>query len=68
MISSRHTKTGHVDADDAHTVDLFGQELQRHTAGGGHAQVDDDDGVDLLGVGLGVHRIADVFKQFARDQ
>jgi hypothetical protein len=36
-------KPGHVDADDAHAVDLLGQQLQRHAAGGGHAQVDDDD-------------------------
>jgi hypothetical protein len=63
-----HTKTGHVDADDAHTVDLFGQQLQWHTAGGGHTQVDDDHGVDLFRVGLGMHRITDVFKQLAGDQ
>ena len=63
-----HTKAGYVDADDAHAVDLFGQQLQRHTAGGRHTQVDDDDGVDLVRVGLGVHRFADVFKQLAGDQ
>ena len=40
-----HTKTRHIDADDAHTVDFFGQQLQWHTAGSGHTQIDDDDGV-----------------------
>ena len=32
-----HTKAGHINANDAHPVDLFGQQLQGHTAGGGHA-------------------------------
>ncbi len=63
-----HTKTGHVDADDAHAIDLFGQELQRHATGGRHTQVDDHDGVHLVRIRFGVHRIADVFKQLARDQ
>ena len=61
-------KAWHVDADDANAVDLFGQYLQRHTAGGGHAQVDDHDGVVQGRVGLLVHGFTDVFKQFAGDQ
>ena len=48
----RHAKTGNVDADDAHAVDLLRQQLQRHAAGRGHAQVDDDDAVVLFRVGL----------------
>jgi hypothetical protein len=63
-----HTKTRHVDADDAHAVDGLGQQLQQHGAGGGHAQVDDDHGVVLGRVALGVHRVADVLEQLARDQ
>jgi hypothetical protein len=63
-----HAEARHVDADDAHAVDLARQQLQRHAAGGGHAQVDDDDGVVLRWVGLGVHRLADVLEQLAGDQ
>ena len=63
-----HPKTRHIDADDAHAIDLFGQQLQGHTAGGGYAQIDDDDGVKLGWVGLGMDRVADVLKQFAGDQ
>ena len=63
-----HAETGHVDADDAHAVDLLGQQLQRHAAGRGHAQVDDDDAVVQGRVGLLVHRLADVLEQLAGDQ
>ena len=64
----RYTKTGHINTNDAHTVDLFGQQLQRHAAGGGDTQVDDHDGIELRRVCLGVHRLADVFEQLAGDQ
>ena len=64
----RNTKAGYIDADDAHAVDLFGQQLQRHAAGGRDAQVDDHDGIELGRVRLGINRLADVFKQLASDQ
>ena len=64
----RHTKTGYIDTDDANAVDFFGQQLQGHTTGCGHTQVDDDNAIECFWVGLLVHRIADVFKQFACDQ
>ena len=62
---SRHTKTGHVDADDANAVNFFGQDLQWHAAGGGHAQIDDDNGVVQRGVSLLEDCFANVFKQLA---
>ena len=63
-----HAETGHVDADDAHAVDLFRQDLQRHAAGGRHAQIDDHDRVVERRIGLLVDRFADVLEQLAGDQ
>ena len=39
----RHAEARHVDADDAHAVDLLRQQVERHAGGRRHAQVDDDD-------------------------
>ena len=64
----RHAEPRHVDADDAHTVDRLGQQLQRHAAGGGHAQVDDHQRVELRGVGLRMHRLPDVLEKLAGDE
>ena len=63
-----NAKTGHIDTDDAHTVDFPGQQLQRHAAGGRYTQVDDDDGVQLVRIGLVVDRLTDVFEQLAGNQ
>ena len=63
-----HTKPWHIDANDANTVDFFGQQLKRHTTGGGHTQVDDDDAVKLLRVRLSVNRLTNVLEQFAGHQ
>ena len=64
----RHAESGHVDADDAHAVDLLRQQLQGHPGGGRHAQVDDDDGVVERRVGELVYRFADVLEQLAGHQ
>ena len=63
-----YTKPWHINTNDAYTVDFLGQQLQRNTAGGGYAQIDDDDAIELVGIGLFVHSVADVFKQFTGDQ
>ena len=63
-----HAKARHVDADDAHAVDVLGQQLQRHAAGRGHAQVDDDHRVVQRRVSLLEDGFADVLEQLARDQ
>jgi hypothetical protein len=65
---SGHTKTWNVDSNDAHAIDLFGQQLQWHTTGRGHAEIDDDHGVITLRIRLGVNRLANVLKEFASDQ
>jgi hypothetical protein len=64
----RHAEARHVDADDAHAVDLLRQQPQRHAGGGGHAEVGDDDGVVLGRVGELVHGLAHVLEQLAGDQ
>ena len=64
----RHAEPRHVDADDAHAVDVLGQQLQRHTTGGRHAQVDDDHCVVLRRIRQLEHRFADVFEQLAGHQ
>ncbi len=61
----RHTKSRHVDADDAHTIDFFGQDLQWHTTGCWYTQIDDDDGVIQIRIGFFMDRVANVFEQLA---
>ena len=63
-----HAKARHINADDSHAVDVFGQQLQGHAARSGHTQIDDDNGVVLCRVRLVVNRFADVLEQLARDQ
>ena len=58
----------HIDADDAHPVDLLRQQLQRHAGSRGNAEIGDDDGVVVLGLGEVEHRLADVLEQLARHQ
>ena len=60
-----HAKAWYINANDAHPVDVFGQQLQRDATGSGYAQINDDDGVVVGWVGLVVDRLADVFKQLA---
>ena len=60
-----NAEAGHVDADDAHTIDLFRQQVQRHAGRGRHAEVDDNDSV-VIGRLRGLeHRIADVLVELA---
>ena len=63
-----HTETGHINTNDAHAVDFFGQQLQGHATGRGHTQIDDDDAIEFVRVGLFVHSFAYVFKQLACHQ
>ena len=64
----RHAKSRHVDADDAHAVDLLRQGAQRHARRGGHAEIGDDDRVVERGIGEPMHRLADVLVEFSCDQ
>ena len=64
----RHAKARHVDADDAHTVDRIGQQLQRHTRSGRHAQIGHHDRVVFFRVGHVVHSVADILEQLAGNQ
>ena len=63
-----HTKAGHVYANNSNAIDFFGQELQRHTACGRHAEINNDERIKVLGIGLGVDRLANILKEFARDK
>jgi hypothetical protein len=64
----RHAEARHIDTDDAHTVDLFRQQVQGHTGGGRHAEVDQHDGVVLVRIGELVGRLAQVLEQLAGHQ
>ena len=61
-------ETGNVDANDAHAVDLFRQEAQRHARSGRHAKIDDDDRVVLVRIGKLEDRVADILEQLAGDE
>ena len=65
---SGNSKARHVDADDAHTVYLAWQQLQRHARGGGHTKVGHHHRIIAVGIGQFMHRIADIFEQLAGDQ
>ena len=64
----RHAEARHVDADDAHAVDLIRQQIERHARGRRHAEIGDDDGVVKRGIGELEDGFADVLEQFAGDQ
>ena len=64
----RHAKAWHINADNAHAIDLFRQQLQRHARSGGHAEIGDDDRVVKRRISHFKNGSADVFEQFARDQ
>ncbi len=64
----RHAEARHVDADDAHAVDLLRQAVQRHAGRGGDAQVDDHNRVVVRWLCGFIHRVADVLEQLALDQ
>ncbi len=64
----RYAETRHIDADDAHAVDFFRQQLQRHAGRRRHAQIDDDHRVVQSRVGQLEYRLADVLEQLARHQ
>jgi len=64
----RHAKARNVDADDADTVDLFRQQLERHARRSRHAEIDDDDGVVVRRFRGVVDRLANVLEQLAGDQ
>ena len=64
----RDAEARHIDTDDAHAVDRFRQQLQRHAGGARHTKIGDHYGIVLVGVGDRVHRFADVLEQLAGDQ
>ena len=59
---------GNVDANDAHAIDLFRQEAQRHARGGRHAKIDDDDRIVLVRIGKLEDSVADILEQLAGDE
>ena len=61
----RHTESWNIYANDSHTVNFFGQQLQWHTAGRGNAEVNDDNRVKFFWIGLGMDRIPNIFKKFS---
>ena len=63
-----HTKTRYINTDNANSVDIFGQQLQRHTTRSRHAQVDDHYGVIFFWIRFVVDRLTNVFKQLTCDQ
>ena len=65
---SRDAEPRNIDANDAHAIDLFGQEPQRHARGSRHAKIDDDDRVVLVGIGKLEDRVADILEQLAGDE
>ena len=64
----RHAEARHVDADDAHAVDLLRQRPQRNAGSGGHAEIGDDDRVVKRRVGQRVHGLANILVELAGDQ
>ena len=63
-----YAEPGNVDANDAHAIDVFRQEAQRHARSGRHAKIDDDDRVVLVRIGKLEDRIADILEQLAGDE
>ena len=63
-----HAKTRHVQAEDAHALDLARQQPQGHAGGGGHAKIDDHQGVDLVRIGQFKDRRLEILEQLAGDQ
>jgi len=63
-----HSEARHVNADDAHAVDLVRQHLQRNAGRGRDTEVCNDDGVEFLRIRHLVDGLDDVFEQFAGDQ
>ncbi len=64
----RHAEAGHVDADDAHAVDLLRQQIQRYAGRRGHAQIDHHHGVVIRRLRRLEHRVADVLVQLPAHQ
>ena len=64
----RHAKARDVNANDAHPVNLVGEQIQRHARCGRHAEVDHHHRVVFVGVSQFVDGFADVLKQLASDQ
>ena len=65
---SRHAEARHIDADDAHAVDLLRQQLQRHSGRCRYTQIRDHDGIVQCGIGHLEHSVANVFEQLARNE
>ena len=64
----RHPESGHVDAENTHAVELFGQETQGYAGGGRHAEVDHHDGIVVIRIGELEYRLAHVLEERTRDQ
>jgi hypothetical protein len=64
----RHAETRHVDANDAHAVDLLREQIERHAGGSRHAQIDHHHGVVIGGFGGLENRVADILEKLAFDE
>ena len=64
----RHTKTRHVDADNAHAVDDIGDQLQWHARRGRHAQVGNHNSIVKRRISHLVNGLANVLEQLAGDE
>ena len=65
---SGYAKAGDINTNDAHTVNLVGEQIQRHARCSRHAEVDYHHCVVFIGVGQFVDRFADILKQLTRHQ
>ncbi len=63
-----HAKAGHIDTDNAHTVNLFGQQIKGHAGGGRYAQVNYHYGIVFIGIGELVYGLTDVLEQLSCNQ
>ena len=64
----RHAEARHINADDPHTVDLIGEQSQRHTGSGRHAEIGDHDRVVERRISGLLDGFLDVLEQLAGDQ
>ena len=64
----RHAEARNIYADDAHAINLLGQEPQGNPGSCRHAEIDDDDGVVFFGIGKLEDGLANVFEKLARHQ
>ena len=63
-----YAKARNINTNDPHTVNLVGEQIQRHARCGRHAEIDHDHCVVFVGVGQFMDGLADILKQLARYQ